>query len=402
MDKIKVTIITLLVALLFGTAVYLGQSQKRILVIHSFNANSAWVKQINHGIDTYLKNNGEVAGKVSIDYYYMDMESPIRQKCEAYLTEMRNAEKILEDREPDIVIISDDIAQRLIGIRLATFQSSKNDYLKRNADWLIKNGSCSNNQDIKENLISEMRSLSLTHLPEVIFTGIDNDAEEYGYQDAANVTGIFEHRYMASVKETLQDLYRAIPESSEKPAKVTILSGKSSMTDHEKKRMRSDLLSISFNVPLKWSGLEEVSTWGEWKEAVLQANQNQAMIFIAGYGDIAREQTEESVVRWTEACAQYPVLGSSASFITAGGMLTNTVSGREQGQVAMDFVKQRLDSSNESSRAEWKEPRQFTVGMNKALFDKRGLFDFPLVYKSFSRESDNYQDYKYDYQTDCQ
>jgi len=207
---------------------------------------------------------------------------------------------------------------------------------------------------------------------------------------------------MASVKQTLQDLYRAIPESGEKPTKVTVLSGKSNMTDNEKKRIKSDLLSLSFNVPLKWGGLKEVSTWDEWKGAVLQANQNQAMIFVAGYGDIAREQTEESVVRWTEVCAQYPVLGGSTSFIAAGGMLTNTVSGKEQGEVAMDFARQRLDGSNESAQIEWKEPQQFTVGMNKALFDKRGLLNFPLIYESFSRESDNYQDFKYDYQTDCQ
>lgn len=400
MNKTKVTIITLLVALLFGSAVYLGQSQKHILVIHSFNADAIWVKQINHGIDTYLKNNVRFADEVSVEYYYMDMELPIRQKCEAYLTEMRNAEKIIEDREPNIVIISDDIAQRLIGIRLAAFQSSKNDYLEGNADWLIKNGNCSNNQTIKENLISEMRSLSLAHQPELIFMGIDNGAEEYGYHDAANVTGIFEHRYMASLKETLEDLYRAIPETSEisgKPTNVIVLSDKSSMTENERDRITSDLFSISFSVPMKWGGLKEVSSWDEWKNAVLQANKNQAMIFVAGY---VKGQAEESTAKWTETCSRYPVLGGSPSFINAGGMLANTVSGREQGEVAMDFARQILDGNN-GTKIEWREPQQFTVGMNEALFETRGLLNFPLIYQSFSRESDNYQDKKYDYQTDC-
>lgn len=397
MNTIKVTIITILVALLFGTAVYLGQSQKRVLVIHSFSANSVWVKQINHGVETYLKNNLRFADEVSVEYYYMDMESPTRQKCEAYLTEMRNAEKIVEDREPDIVVISDDIAQRLIGIRLAAFQSSTKNDLKRNADWLIKNGNCSNNQAIKESVVFEMHSLPPVRQPEIIFLGIDNGAEEYGYQNASNVMGIFEHKYMASVSETLQDLYRAIPETSEangKPVSVIVLSYKSGMTDDERSRIKSDLFSLSFNVPLKWGELTEVSSLDEWKKAVLQANKDQAMIFIVG-------QADESAIKWTEACARYPALGSSISFIADGGILTSTVSGKEQGEVAMDFARQRLDGGNSRVKIEWREPRQFTVGMNKALFDSRGLLGFPLIYESFSRESDNYQDFKYDYQTDC-
>lgn len=401
MDKTKAIIITILAALLFGIPIYIGKSQVHILVIYSTSADSAQANQINRGMEIYRNNNPEFANKIIIENYYMDMEQPVRQKCEIYLTEMRNTENLIRDRKPNILILSGDIAQRLIGIRLIRPPLSKeDDLIRNNARWFAKNGNC-NNREIKNKLINEMAPITLDAQPQIIFMGVFNDVQEYGYYKSVNVSGIFEHLYIPSVKEALQDLYRSIPESDGKPANVIIVGDQSSLSNEDIQRMRPGLSASPFDVPLKWGGIKDASSWEKWKEIILSANRNNSMIFIAGYGGLAGEQTRENIVKWTEACAKYAVVGNSESFITDGGMLSVSISDQEQGATALELARQILENNYRSDNINFMEPKQFTIGMNKNLLDKRHI-NLPIIYESFSRESDNYRDFEYSYSAVCQ
>lgn len=401
MDKTKAILITILVVLLFGIPIKIGKSQDHILIIHSTSDSSTRANEISRGMEIYRKHNDDFSNTVIIDNYYLDMEKSDLQKCEIYLTKMQNMKDVIEEKKPELVILSGDMAQRLIGIRLVTPQSSKN-YLTRNTTWLAKKGNCDKNREIKEKLSGKMTPIKLGYKLQIVFMGVDN-VKEYDYYENADMAGIYEHLYVPAVKEALQDLYSALPEEPNgKPANIIVVGDSSSIASQSIQLLKAELSKKnSFDVPLKWAGIKEVSSWKDWQKFIQSANQNNSMIFIAGYDDLVGEQTRASMVRWTEACAKFPVLGGTESFIADGGMLTVAISNQEQGATALELARQLLDKDRPLENIPFTEPTQFSIGMNKSLLDKRGI-NLPVIYESFSRASDYYQDQSYGYSTDCQ
>jgi len=216
--------------------------------------------------------------------------------------------------------------------------------------------------------------------------------EPYGYYQADNVKGIFEHKNPDAIRQTILDIYNAIP-GTDKPTSVQILSDNSGTAISEKNFFENILQEKGLDVPLEWKPVVYADTFEQWKQFINDANQNGSILLIANYGQIkenagdAKPMSTAKLIAQTEQIAKYPVLGAATNFINDGGMLTLAVPGYEQGQITIQMALQVL-SGTPVSKINSVEAKQFIVGMNKSLVIKRGL-DLPLIYEAFSRESNN-------------
>lgn len=404
MDKTKTFLITILVVLLFGIPITIGKSQIHILVIHSDSADSTSAKEINRGMEMYRNDNLDFANKVIIEHYYLDMDNRNRQKCEIYLTEIQNTKNFISDQKPDLVILSGDMAQRLIGILLVTPQSSNKSYLKNNVKWLSEHGGCAKNDDTKKTLSIQAAPIILNYPLKIVFTGVTTaDVQEYGYSESPAMAGTYQHLFIPAVKNTIEDLYNAIPGGTDvKPTGIIVIGDPTSIASPSIQKLKTELAKKNaFDVPLQWSGLQKASKWEDWQKLIQAAEASDSIFFITGYSDlISGELTGKEIVQWTEACSKFPVLGSVDSFIADGGMLSITMSDQEQGVTALYLASQLLKENGQPESIAFKEAKQFRIGMNKSLLEDRQI-NLPFIYESFSRESDNFQD-ESSHLPDCQ
>ena len=405
MDKTKTTLVTILVILLFGIPVVIGKSQNRVLVIHSTSANSSTAIEINRGMELYSNNHPNFSNNVIIEHYYLDMDNPNRQKCEIYLTEIQNTKNLITDQKPDLVILSGDMTQRLIGILLISLQSSNTTYLTNNANWLAESGGCTKNSEQKEKLLAEANPVHLNYALKTIFTGVTHDdVKDYGYYESPNMAGIYKRLYIPAIKDTVQDIYESTPDDPDsKPVTVIVVGDASSVDSKSIQQLKTELSKEnSLNAPLEWGEIKKAESWEQWKNIILDANQNNSIIFITGYKDlISANLSGEDIVQWTETCSKSPVFGGTESFVTDGGMLGIASSNQEQGSKALEFAQQLLSPNRQTENITFIESEQFTVEMNKNLLNKRQI-NLPVIYEAFSRESDNYLDQTNNYSTNCQ
>ncbi len=406
MNKTRTILVTITLIVIFGIVAYHNQTKPRVLVIHSYNTDFTWVNDVNGGIKQYMAKAGGDASRVIVRYHYMDLRN--HKTCDFYRSALNDAKLVIQDFKPQVIIIVDDIGQDLVGSQYLDFKPGFN--FEKLYDSIAKRTA---DRDCPKRFATAAEAreffnighISMNPNPTIIFAGVNGDVDNYGYYDANNVAGIFERKNFTAIYQTIEDIYRASPEDH-KPVSIQILSDNSSTALAELPLFES-LRDVTFtNVPLKWNPIQIAKTPDEWKQYVAEANQSQSMLLVANYGAMKSQQAD--IIGWTEKEAAYPMLGAATDFINDGGMLTFAVPGYEQGEVSITLAIKVLNGASISSlisscRADkmlngalLAEPRpfcsakQFLVGMNQSLVDKRKL-SLPLIYQSFSRQSGNYR-----------
>lgn len=403
MSKIKLILVTILVAGLMGLTIYHNQTKERVLIIHSYNTDFPWVLQINGGIQQYLNDH---PSNVVIRYQYMDLKN--HKSCDFYRSAANDARLIIQNWQPQVIIIMDDLGQSLVGVNYLHFKSNidTSEFYNDFAGMDAIAGGC--DLDASKN---NKRFFGLDHLasksyqPIIIFGGVNGDVERYHYDAADNVTGVFEHKNANAIRQTIADLYQAIPDG-QKPTGIQVLSDRSGSASSERNFFVTQLpKGGTLNAPLDWQPYEDAKGFGVWQQIVIQANRHNSMLLIANYtqifktdGDIKAMDTKE-VITWTVKNAKYPVLGAATNFISDGGALTLAVPGYQQGQEATRMALKVL-SLNTPIPLPISDPElqpvdgnrlQFVVGMNANLLSQQGI-NLPLIYEAFSRESNNFKE----------
>jgi hypothetical protein len=349
---------------------------------------------MRRGMELFNTQNPAFAGTVSLTHVYlnMDPENKNRQKCELYNAEIQSTQRIIENQKPDLIILSGDMAQKLVGTRLVSDAN-----LKAIIENLAKQGGCTARKD---QLIKTLTPLQLEFAPKLVFVDVTtSNVAEYGYIESPNISGIYKHLSADAVRDTLEDIYNGIPEAK-KPAELLILGDPPSMEQQSIKNLERVLKEAPLPAPLQWKRSETAVSWSDWQIKVRRANKNNSMIFIAGYDTLASaETTRSNVVRWTEYCmVNAPVIGSVESFIADGGMLSITMSDQEQGFAALEMARDPLDSKP----APFRESKQFTIGINFHLLAAKRAISLPAIYESFSRENGLFLDQTYPYSANCE
>jgi len=338
LETVMISLFLLLSLTLFG---WFNITKPRILILHSYDKSYAWVRDVNIGLNRVLSSKY----LYQVRWYYMDTK---RHPFPDYKTSAGiSARKVIDDMKPDVLIALDDDAQ---------------EYAAR---YYIDH----------------------PHM-QVVFSGVNNDIHDYGFDKAGNVTGILERLPLTAISETL--LIAGNFKTLTRPLRIAYLADQSETTNGDVKQIRG------FNwAPIQLAEVAQVGTWPEWQAKVKQLDTQVDAILVTGYRRLSRSSTDKTlvpakeIVAWTEANSAVPVISGNGFYAEEGGMLAIGTSPYEQGEVAAEKALQIILGGKTASQIPIATSTQFIVTMSGSKMKLRN-FSLPSVYEAAARTGDKY------------
>lgn len=323
--------------------VVINTAKPRVLVLHSYDTEYIWVRDINVGLNRVLLNK-----PYTMRWHYMDTK---RNPDEAFKQRAGVlARRIIEDWDPNVIIAVDDDAQRY-AVKLYT-----------------------NHPKIK-----------------IVFAGINGEIEPYGYDKAHNVTGILERKQWRGVKNLISEtVVHRVKEA--RPIRIAYVGDTSGSVKEDTK-----FLNTFDWKPYVLHSSKLVKTYDEWKAAVLKANKEADVLVTTNYRRIQVSEADEKkmvppeeLVKWTEDnTPNVPIIGTNGFYVEDGGMMALATSPFEQGRVAGEMTVKILDKKMSPKQIPVESTQQFIAYMRAERLRQNG-FMVPPVYESFSRAMNNY------------
>lgn len=317
-------------------------SRPRILVIQSYYTDYSWTRDVDAGIRRVFGKSPRFSAR----WYYMDTKrNPSREFRERAGAAARQT---IEDWHPDVVIAVDDDAQQFAARHFADHPAIS-----------------------------------------VVFAGVNNQASDYGYHKAGNVTGILERQKLDAVQTALIDLGRV--KGFKGPPRLLNLGDRSQTVAGDARAIAAfDWQGV------RYLGSQLVGTFAEWQRAVQGAADQADFILTTNYRGLARSADDPSLVpasevaRWTEANARPVVVGTYGFWVEDGGALAIATSPFEQGEVAARMALQVLDGASPKT-IPIQTTNQFIVFARGSALQQRGL-TLPPIYEAFARATRNFID----------
>lgn len=315
-----------------------------ILIVHSYAPDYAWVRDVDIGLNRVL----DARWRYQVRWYYMDTK---RHPSEAYKRSAgAAARQVIEATRPNVLIAIDDDAQQFVA----------------------------------RHFVNDARL-------RIVFAGVNRQARDYGYESAANVTGILERIPLAALREALQSAASAdLTWPARHGVRLAVLGDRSATTDGDLDQIRR----FDWR-PLQLGAVRQVATWAQWQTAVLAAPLEHDVLLLTGYRGLARSATDPAlvppaeVVAWTESHSPLPVLAVNAFYVEDGGMLALGASPWEQGEVAGARALELIFRQPELAGLPITQSQQFVVSMSGARMRARG-FTLPRVYEAAARSGNLY------------
>ena len=260
-----------------------GSEKPRVLFVDSYHEGYEWSDGITAGIQRVFAN-----ADVDLRIHRMDTK---RNKSEAFMQNAAlKAKAVIEEFQPDVVIATDDNAQKYLVVPY------------------YKDGP----------------------LP-FVFAGVNWDASQYGYP-ASNVTGMIEVDSAVELVETLANLSGG-----------TTAGFLSSDTNTSKKVLKSyqETLDIDFEE------IALVGTFEAWKQAYLELQAKVDMIIMYNNSGIDGWDKEEAA-RFAAENAQVPS-GATQSWMAPYTLLLFTKDAGEQGEYAAETALRILEGNSPGS-----------------------------------------------------
>lgn len=337
-EKILMGLFMAITLALFG---WYNLTKPSILILHSYDKDYAWVRDINAGLNRVLNSKY----LYQVHWYYMDTK---RHPFDDYKKSAGIAARnVIEQTQPDVVIAIDDDAQK---------------YVTRYFN---------NHPKIK-----------------IVFAGVNNQAADYGFDQASNVTGILERMPLAAVRETLESVGRF--KTLGRPIRMAYLGDQSESVNGDVAQVKN------FNwSPVQFVGLKQVNTFADWQTAVKELGSSADIILLTNYRRISRSAADwtlvppREVVAWTEANSPVPVMSGNGFYTEEGGMLAVGTSPYEQGEVAAAKALEIILEGKSVSKIPIVTSNQFIVTMSGSKMKARHI-DLPRVYEAAARTGDQY------------
>lgn len=320
---------------------WFNMSKPSILILHSYDKSYAWTRDINVGINRVLNNSY----LYQVRWYYMDTKRhPFPEyKASAGIA----ARKVVEKMQPDVIIAFDDDVQKYVTRYFLD-------------DPKIK----------------------------IVFSGVNNEASDYGFDKAGNATGVLERIPLAAIRETLQIAGNF--KSLGRPVRLAMLGDKSESVSGDIKQVQSFDWS-----PVQLSTIQRVDSWPAWQAKVEELGKQVDIIMLTGYRRLHRSASDKSlvppheVVEWTDAHSRVPVISGNGFFTEEGGMLAIGTSPYEQGELAAEKALQIILEGKQPKQLPIVSSNQFIVTMNGGKMKARG-FELPKVYEAAARTGNKY------------
>ena len=277
-------------ALLAGSlAISVANETPRIMVLHSYSTNYVWTNLINQSLKGEFKKS---KFDVIIRYFYMNTRD-LHYRENAPLIE-QNFVDTVERFDPQVIVAVDDAAQRIISAHYLNHPSIG-----------------------------------------VVFSGVNYSVEKYGYADAGNVTGIFEHKPVASIKRVIEELNR-LQEVHAPPAMLFLADDSTSSHNNAAFLAMQDWGNIQYR------GTKHAADYDDWQQFVIQESGKYDYILVSGYRQLLAPQGgfvgSEEVAQWTQANSRAALIGMNVFNSEDGILLSVGVSPHEQGNRALKMA----------------------------------------------------------------
>lgn len=325
-----------------GLAVYFNMHKPRIMILHSYSPEYVWTRDVNEGINRVAQH----WGRYSVQWHYMDTKKYRDQRW--YEQASLIAKRAIENASPDVLIIVDDLAQKLVG------------------KYYIDHPNI-----------------------QIVFAGVNGSIEQYGYHKANNVTGIFERKQLNAIKETLLTLEQGRDEPLEHPRVLYLIDSSTSLA---KGRPYFEKFDWS---PLTFEGVDVMDNFEEWKEDVLYADRFTDYLLVANYRKLKTSETNhkvpspKTVMTWTEENSPVPVIGVNLFNTEEGAMMSIGVSPYEQGEIAAKMAERIIEEKISANDIPIQDNKHYVVALNDDALKKRGII-MPSIYEAFGRATAHY------------
>ena len=340
---IKFIAMALLVVIMVLAAVTRRADRARIMVVHSYAVDYVWVRDVDVGFQRVF--GGLQQAEVRYHYMATKLNPSADYKRRAGIA-ARNA---IDTFQPDVLITVDDNAQNLVAEHYLDDPAMK-----------------------------------------IVFAGINGGIEPYGFDRAKNVTGILERKPVAALREAVMLMWRAERWASDRSPRAVFLSD----ATHSAARDGEYLATADWG-EVGYQGQESVSTFNEWKTAVLTNARGADYLLVGAYRNLLEKEggdtlvPPEVVARWTDENSPVPVIGMNIFNSQDGIMMSIGVSPYEQGEIAagmaVDLVRGRKTVADLPVRIS----RQYVVAMRRSSLERRGI-RVPGVFEAFARATNNY------------
>jgi ABC-type uncharacterized transport system substrate-binding protein len=335
MKRLRLILIIVFMAGTLAVTVTYNHYKPRVLVLHSYDLGYPWTREATQGVKRVLEQHPDY----DIRWFYMDTK---RHPWTEYKENSGLSARLAIDRwKPRVIVAIDDDAQEYV----------------------------------TKHYVNHPRI-------RIVFSGVNGEADDYGFVSADNVTGIFERKDLRALKEALQVFHWKRTASG--PLRLVHIGDNSSSVGHDDHYMREFDWTPLVRLPSRLVG-----NFDEWKNAVLLVQEQTDFIVTTNYRKITRSASDRSlvppseVVAWTLANSRVPVVGTNGFFVEDGGEVAIGTSPFEQGEVAAHMAVKLIQGTS-SKDIPYASTQQFVVYMRSAKLLQRGMH-LPPLYEAFAR-----------------
>lgn len=304
----------------------------RVMIVYSQPSNSVATQHMDQGIREVLAGS---RAPITVERHYLNLKHGLT------VTDWRQAQaeakRAIRRREPDVLVLADDEANRMLAAHHA-----------------------------------EPRS-------RIVYVSTNDAPQSYGYADAQRVTGISEQLPLTAVSRLVSDLKLG------SALRIAVLGKRSATAESLSKQIDNFAWAPHRVVSQRYVDNEQ-----QWREAV-EALRGQADVLLitnlaglrAGF-EGQEWADEQELVAWTQKHAAPLPIGLTGTYTERGGALSISPSRHEQGALAMRAALEWLDKRGASGPPQAATMRHFDVHLRQQALIDRGI-DIPAIYAEAAR-----------------
>ena len=326
----------MVIGFLFATLLLLtvfNAYKPRILVVHSLSKESSWSSAVDVGIARALANN-RLPVSVSREYLNLDILS-VEGDLSRVLQEIRHKISAID---PHVLLVVDDETSHLLGRHYV------------------------DHEDIK-----------------LVFAGLMQEPEHYGYSETKGVIGVREPAPLAPIVAVLDEV------GAGAPMKIAVLGIDDITGQAEMKQVlnfdwgKHHLLAHAL-----------VPHFEDWKQFVSGPAQGADALVVLSIDKVPEKSQglatvpESQVVGWTESNSKPLPIAVRDSFVQMGGGLAISVPPSELGELGLNMALARLAETKQSSELDTITTVAFDVSLRQSVLEKRKV-ELPEIYRQAAR-----------------
>ncbi len=342
MKNLSTILCLIFLSAILATAVVYNRSKPRVMVLQSYNPEYAWTRDVDVGLRRVID---QWTG-YSVNWHYMNTKKysdPEWLKRAGII-----ARRAINSTRPRVLIAVDDLAQSLAARHFI------------------------NDPDM-----------------DIVFAGVNGSVEPYGYNQADNVTGIFERKQLKAVKETILALEGKKTVPNPTPSMVYVLDPSPSLA-----KGLGFIDDFSW-YPVIYKKAITAKNFPHWQQIIREKSQEVDYIIVANYRKLHTQGPDspyanpKEVMAWTDDASRVPVIGINSFNVEDGGMISIGVSPFEQGEVAARMAQAILEKGIRAKEIPMKKNSQYIVAIREVSLKIRNM-ELPAIYEAFGRATENF------------